>query len=76
MEYISKSRLKPKLLEYLRRVEETREPLIITSHNKPVLKIEPITTAMKVSDVFGSYWGKTPVPDDVMEPETGEWGDV
>jgi len=76
MEYISKSKLKPRLLEYLRRVEETREPLIITSRNKPVLKIEPIQTALQVSDVFGQWWGKTPIPDDVMEPETDEWGDV
>lgn len=76
MEYVSKSKLKPKLLEYLRKVEETNEPLIITSHNKPVLKIEPVHTTLKISDVFGAYWGKIQIPDDVMEPETEEWGDA
>ena len=64
------------MLEYLRKVEETNEPLIITSHNKPVLKIEPVHTTLKVSDVFGTYWGKIQIPDDVMEPETDEWGDA
>ncbi len=76
MEYVSKSKLKPKLLEYLRHVEETQESLIITSHNKPVLKIEPIKPALQVSDVFGTYWGKIHIPDSIIEPETDEWGDV
>ena len=76
MEYISKSKLKPKLLEYLRKVEETKKPLIVTSHNKPVLKIEPIHSTLTISDVFGKYWGKIQIPDEVMEPETDEWGEV
>lgn len=42
MKTVSKSMLKPKMLEYFREAEETGEPLIVTSHNRPVLKIEPI----------------------------------
>jgi prevent-host-death family protein len=75
MEYISKSKLKPKMLEYFRKVEETGEPIVVTSHNKPVLKIEPIHPSLKVSDVFGAYWGNVRIPKDVMEPETDEWGE-
>jgi prevent-host-death family protein len=75
MEYISKSKLKPKMLEYFRKVEETGEPIVVTSHNKPVLKIEPIHASLKVSDVFGTYWGKVRIQKDVMEPETDEWGE-
>ncbi|HDQ44657.1 MAG TPA: type II toxin-antitoxin system Phd/YefM family antitoxin [bacterium] len=73
MEYISKSKLKPRILEYFRKVEETGEPIIVTSHHKPVLRIEPIRMPLRVSDVFGTYWGKIRIPADVMEPETGEW---
>jgi prevent-host-death family protein len=76
MEYISKSKLKPKMLEYFRKVEETGEPIIVTFHNKPVLKIEPIHSALKVSDVFGKYWGKVRIPQDVMDPEMDEWGET
>jgi prevent-host-death family protein len=76
MEYISKSKLKPKMLEYFRKVEETGEPIIVTFHNKPVLKIEPFHPALKVSDVFGPYWGKIRIPQDVMDPETDEWGET
>ena len=38
---ISKSKFKPKSLEYFREVQETGEPIIITDHGKPVLKIVP-----------------------------------
>ena len=73
MEYVTKSKLKPKMLEYFRKIEETGEPIIVTSHNKPVLKIEPVHKTMKVSDVFGAYWGKVHIPDNIMEPETEGW---
>ena len=39
-ETVSKSQFKKKTLEYLRKVEETGEPLIITEHGKALLKIE------------------------------------
>ena len=38
---ISKSRFKPRALEYFRQVEQTGKPLIITDQGKPVLKIVP-----------------------------------
>lgn len=41
---VSKSKFKPKSLEYFREVERTGKELIITDHGKPVLKIVPYTT--------------------------------
>lgn len=38
---ISKSQFKPKALEYMRAVERTGEPLIITDHGKPTLELRP-----------------------------------
>lgn len=38
---VSKSRFKPKALEYFRRVEETGVELTITDHGRPVVKIVP-----------------------------------
>ncbi len=38
---ISKSKFKPHVLELLRNVEATGEPLIITDRGRPVLKILP-----------------------------------
>jgi len=40
---VSKSRFKPKALEYFRQVERTGKPLIITDQGKPVLKIIPFS---------------------------------
>ena len=49
---VSKGVLKAKMLEYFRRVEETGEELIVTSHRKPVLRIEPITKKKTVRELF------------------------
>lgn len=38
---VSKSAFKPRALEYFRRVQATGEPLVITEHGHPVLKIVP-----------------------------------
>ncbi len=38
---ISKSKFKPKALQYFRQVQESGQELIITDHSKPVLKIVP-----------------------------------
>lgn len=38
---ISKSKFKPRMLQYFREVEETEEEIIITDRGKPVLKISP-----------------------------------
>lgn len=38
---ISKSKIKPKILEYFRQVEQTGQEIIVTNHGKPVLKIVP-----------------------------------
>lgn len=39
---VSKSRFKPRALEYFRQVERTGRDLVITDRGKPVLKIVPV----------------------------------
>jgi len=38
---VSKSKFKPRALQYFREVERTGKTLVITDHGKPVLKIVP-----------------------------------
>lgn len=38
---VSKSRFKPRALEYFRKVQASKKPLIITDHGEPVLRIVP-----------------------------------
>jgi len=49
---ISKSKFKPRTLQFFREVERTGKPLIITDRGKPVLRIEPYsekpTEAVKI----------------------------
>lgn len=40
-EVVSKSQFKPRALEYFRKVEDQGRELIITDHNRPVIKIIP-----------------------------------
>jgi len=74
---VSKGVLKAKMLEYFRRVEETGEELIVTSHRKPVLRIEPINKKKTVQELFRDVQGHLECSDDVLlKPETEEWGDL
>lgn len=41
--FVSKSKFKPRSLEYFREIESTGEPLIITDRGQPVLKIVPFS---------------------------------
>jgi len=43
MEQVSKSAFKPRALAYFRQVQQTGEPLIVTEHGRPVLRIVPYT---------------------------------
>lgn len=38
---VSKSQFKPQVLEYLRLVEKSKKPLIITHEGKPVVQVIP-----------------------------------
>jgi hypothetical protein len=62
MQRVSKSVLKAKMLEYLRRVEETGEELIVTDNNEPV-----------VSEAFADVRGRVVYHEDVLAPSTDEW---
>ncbi len=71
---VSKGVLKAKMLEYFRRVEQTGEELIVTSNNVPTLKVVPIRKGRPVEEVFSDLRGRKKIPDEVMKPETDEWG--
>lgn len=42
---VSKSQFKPRALAYLREVEESGEPLVLTDRGRPVLRIAPYAPA-------------------------------
>jgi prevent-host-death family protein len=71
---VSKGVLKAKMLEYFREVEKTREELIVTDHNKPVLRITPYEAAKLPIEVFQQ--GKVLYFEDINMPTDSEWSSV
>jgi prevent-host-death family protein len=76
MKTISKSALKARMLEYFRRVEETGEELIVTDHNRPVLRIARIRTRAPAAELFSDVRGRVVYHADVLEPTTEEWSET
>jgi len=68
---ISKSKLKPRILEILRDVERTSKELIITDHGRPVLKILPYSP--KPSEVLKALRGSVVKYTDPTGPIEVSW---
>jgi prevent-host-death family protein len=62
---VSKSEFKPKALAFLRQVEESGEPLVVTDRGRPVVRIEPYEPA---ADVLERLRGCVVRYDDPLEP--------
>jgi prevent-host-death family protein len=73
---VSKSKLKAKMLEYFRRVEETGEEIVVVSHNRPVLRVSRLDHMHTVGEVFADLRGQADLDDRVLEPESEEWEDA
>ena len=73
MNRISKSKLKANMLKIFRELEASGETLIVTDHNKPVLKIVPIREKRPVDEVFASWREKVTIHEDLNLPTEDEW---
>jgi antitoxin (DNA-binding transcriptional repressor) of toxin-antitoxin stability system len=72
-ETISKSRLKAKMLEIFRQLEISGKELIVTDHDKPVLKITPIKQKVRASEMFAGLQGQVTYLEDINTPSLLEW---
>ena len=69
---ISKSKFKPQALKYFREIEETGQELIITDHNKPVIKIIPYRNEPQI--ILKELRNSIQFYDDPLEPVAeNEW---
>jgi antitoxin (DNA-binding transcriptional repressor) of toxin-antitoxin stability system len=73
---ISKSKLKARMLEIFRQIEASGETLIVTDHDRPVLKIIPISPKRDVAALFGDIQGKLIFLEDIDAPTIDEWEDA
>ena len=74
MPSISKSKLKANMLRVFRDIEETGEEWVVTDHNRPVLRIQPIVRKKSVEEVFSGIQSQVVYREDINLPTTGEWG--
>jgi prevent-host-death family protein len=61
---------KARCLKRLDGVAETREPLIITKHGKPVAKLVPMPLD---TELFGALAGSVRQEGDIVSPLNEEW---
>ena len=69
---VSKGVLKAKMLAYFRHIEKTKEGLIVTDHNRPVLRILPYSPLQRPTDVFKNH-KKVIYHEDLTTPTRDEW---
>ena len=65
-ETISKSKFKPKALEYFRKIQADGQPLVITDHGRPVLQISPYLE--KSGSILEELRNSVKRYDDPLEP--------
>ena len=57
---VSKSKLKARMLEYFRMVEESGEEIVVTNHNRPVLRITASTMSTPCRSSLLTWRGSAP----------------
>lgn len=73
MEPVSKGILKAKMLEYLRKVEETGEELVVTDNGVPAVRIVPIRRRRPANEAFAGVRGRVVYHEDPLAGTTDEW---
>ena len=76
MTTVSKSKLKARMLQIFREIEQSGEDLIVTDHGQPVLRIQAIAKKRSVGEVFGALQGQVSYNEDVNKPTLDEWGEA
>jgi prevent-host-death family protein len=66
MKQISAGKFKTHCLAVVNEVQATGEPVVITKHGKPVVKIVP--AEMKDDSIFGYMAGKAKIVGDIISP--------
>ena len=68
MKYIAAGKFKTSCLAVMDEVQTTGEPVLVTKHGKPVVKLVPAET--KDDSIFGYMVGKAKIVGDIISPIT------
>lgn len=73
MKTISTYNLKTHMLKIFREIESSGEELIITDHNKPVIKLKPVKEKYNVEKLFEDFQGKIVFKEEINTSTEDEW---
>lgn len=74
MEEVSKTKFKAKMFEYLRRVEETGTPLLLSNFGKATIIIQPYQQKRSFNDIFAPFRGKVKFEESaLLESTEADW---
>ncbi len=73
---ISRRALQQNFQKYFAHIERTGEDVIVTDNNTPFLKLVPFKSKPSVEDIFKDVRGKVKYHEDILKPETEEWGEL
>lgn len=65
MKQMAAGQFKAKCLAIMDDVQHSGEPVVITKHGKPVVKVMPV--ARKENEIFGYMAGKVKIVGDIIE---------
>lgn len=68
---ISATEFKAKCLKLIDEVNQTHEPITITKHGKPMVKLVPVVEA--APSLFGCMQGTVEILGDIVSPIDVEW---
>jgi len=72
----SKGELKAKMFEYLRIVEDTGQPLLVTDRGEPSIIIYRYEAKKSVDEIFGALRKSFKEHNNILESENSEWGEL
>ena len=73
---ISREAIEKNFPKYLTLIEQTGEDIVVISDNVPLIKLTSLTRKQSVANAFQDVRGKIKYLENVLQPETEEWGDI
>jgi len=70
MKEIPAGQFKTHCLAVMDQVQKSKEPVVVTKHGKPVIKVVPVST--KEDDLLGSMAGKATIVGDLIDSVPAE----
>ena len=70
---VSAAEFKARCLELLKDVHQRHEPLVVTKHGKPIVRVVAIDE--RTPDTFGALRGTVTYHGDIVAPDRETWGE-